>query len=208
MFVITADQVDSRAHVDLVADALERLNAEHRLTLPAERTAGDELQLVTADAATALTITLDLTRTQHWRVGCGIGGVAAPLPASTRAASGPAFIAAREGVDLAKRRGGRAVIVGSDTDRSPTSADLQAVLELLLAVRERRSDEGWELHDLLRSGLTQAQAAERLGISPQAASRRAQVASLRAESAATDALARLMGAHDAAATGTATIQED
>lgn len=212
MFVITADQVGSRSGHDRVADALRTLN-RRELVLPAERTAGDELQLVTDDAAVALDIMLNLVRDGQWSVGCGIGPVDQPLPDSTREATGPAFIAARTGVDRAKRRAGRAVIVGHTADGPGLGTDdLQAVLELLLTFRERRSDHGWELYDLLREGITQAEAAERLGITPQAASRRAQVAGLRVETAAVTALARMMAVHDretsGAASGVPAIDKD
>lgn len=205
MFVITADQVGSRRGHDRVTDALRMLN-RRELVLPAERTAGDELQLVTDDAATALDIMLNLVRDGQWSVGCGIGPVDQPLPGSTREATGPAFIAARAGVDRAKRRAGRAVIVGhasADEGSELGPRDLQAVLELLLTFRERRSDHGWELYDLLREGMTQAEAAARLGVTPQAASRRAQVAGLRVETAAVTALARLMALHDRETSGAA-----
>jgi hypothetical protein len=59
-------------------------------------------------------------------------------------------------------------------------------------IRARRSVEGWELYDLMTEELTQAQAADRLGISPQAASKRAKAAELRAERAAIAPLLRAM----------------
>ncbi|WP_157155888.1 MULTISPECIES: DNA-binding protein [unclassified Diaminobutyricimonas] len=196
MFVITADQVGSRDSVDRVRAALERINTRFALTLAAERTAGDELQLATGDADTALSVVLELTRSGWWSVGCGVGPVELPLPQSTREASGAAFIAARVAIDRAKKRPTRVALVSDpDSPTSPAGADLEAVLDLVMLLRERRSAEGWELYDLTTTGLTQAQAAERLGITPQAASKRAQVAQLRAEQAATVALGRLMQAH-------------
>ena len=196
MFVITADQISSRTTPDLVASALDELNREPGLALPAERTAGDELQLVTADADTALRVILRLSRSEQWSTGCGIGAVDTPLPASTREASGDAFIAARAAIDRAKKRATRTAIESVGRTGTPSAADLQAVLDLLLLLRERRSAEGWELYDLVRSGLSQADAAARLGITPQAASKRAQAAHLRAEAEATGALVRLVTAHD------------
>src|SRR3712207_3965666 len=98
MFVLTVDQVDSRHQEDRVAGALDqvRRNAGERLALPPDRSAGDEFQLLTADARTALDLTLALTRGGGWSVGLGVGSVREPLPASVREATGPAFIAARE----------------------------------------------------------------------------------------------------------------
>ena len=97
MFAITADQVDSRHGADLAEDALALIAATgaDRLVLPPDRTAGDEVQALTGDASTALAIALALLRTGSWSVGIGIGAVETPLPEATRAARGPAFIAAR-----------------------------------------------------------------------------------------------------------------
>ena len=80
MFVITADQVDSRSHEDLVTEALHQLaDSAVDPVLPADRTVGDELQLLLADGAEALGVILQLSRTGQWSVGCGIGAVNAPL---------------------------------------------------------------------------------------------------------------------------------
>src|SRR3954463_127752 len=96
MFVITADQVDSRRRADIVAPALatigDRFSAH--LALPPDRNAGDELQALTADAATALELILTLTREGAWSVGLGLGEVRLPLPENTREATGDAFVAA------------------------------------------------------------------------------------------------------------------
>lgn len=167
-----------------------RLEADYgaRLPLPPERTAGDELQLATGSAELALDILLTLARTGEWSVGLGLG--AARLGTHVRASSGDAFIAARRAVDRAKKKPTRAAI-----DSEPAgadAADVEALLDLLLLTRSRRSDEGWELFDLLDRGLSQAAAAATLGISPQAASDRAQAAGLKQDRAATEALGRLL----------------
>ena len=192
MFVITADQRDSRATGDAVADALELLN--HRwapdLTLAAERTAGDELQLLTGSATAALSITLELNRLGRWSVGIGIGDVETPLGDSVRASRGPAFVAARDAVERAKRSQTHCAVSGE-----PPHAEvghLEALLDLLLLLRERRTEPGWELHALLAEGLSQQEAAARLGITAQSASQRARTAGLRAEEAATGALVSLL----------------
>ena len=77
-------------------------------------------------------------------------------------------------------------------DAAEPARSVEAIVDLLLLLRARRTDEGWELHDLLQQGLTQAQSAARLGITPQAASARALAADLKAEFAATPAVARLI----------------
>jgi hypothetical protein len=198
MFVITADQIGSRSGPDLAGPAVERLQARfgERLSLPVDRNAGDEVQALTADAPTALEVVLALTRTREWSVGLGLGSVRTPLPDQTREASGDAFLAARDAVTRAKRASTRlAVEAVADPQRAE---DVEAVLGLLLTLRDARSDAGWELYDLVASGLTQAEAGARLGITPQSASDRARAAGLRVELAALPALARLLADADAA----------
>lgn len=200
MFVITADQIGSRRADDLVVAAIDTLTAmwDDALERRPERTAGDELQLVTRSPAAALGIVLDLTRTGDWSVGCGVGAVRTPLPESVRAATGDAFVAAREAVERAKHAPTRAAVAAIGATRD--ADDAGALLDLLLVLRARRSAEGWEVVDLLAAGGTQQDAARRLGITPQAVSRRAIAAGLRTETAATGALARLLARADDAAT--------
>lgn len=195
MFVITADQVDSREGGDLVDAALHQLDTRGlTLALPAERTVGDELQLLLPHASDTLDAILTLTRGGQWSVGCGVGDVREPLPASIREAAGPAFVAARDAIDRAKKSPTRfALTHAADSDRG---ADAEALIDLVLALRSRRSEEGWRVHDLLETGITQAEAASRLGISPQAVSDRARAADLRVEYAAREPLRRLLGSLD------------
>jgi hypothetical protein len=205
MFVITADQVDSRSRPDIVGGTLLRLNEEHadRLLLPVDRNAGDELQVLTADAGTALAIVLELTREGAWSVGLGIGSVRLPLPAETREASGDAFVAAREAVRRAKKAATRFAVevatgsgVGVDDQRAeggwPGAADVETLVNLALIIRERRTAAGWELYDLVSAGRTQADAAAALGISAPSASSRARAAAVRPELAAIPSLTRLL----------------
>jgi hypothetical protein len=191
MFVITADQKASRTGSDLVPSTIRSISriAGRRLALPAERSAGDELQTATADAATALEIVLALTRDRRWSVGLAAGDVELPLPQETRAARGTAFIFAREAVERAKSAPGR-VAVGAE--RTVDASDAEALLRLLVTVRDRRTAQGWETADLLATGMTQKQAAAQLGISPAAVSLRASTAGLRVEEGAVPALARIL----------------
>jgi hypothetical protein len=199
MFAITADQVGSRASADLVDEQLAALDAlgGPTLILPADRTAGDEIQVATENPATALSMVLHLTRTEHWSVGLGIGDVRLPLPEATRAVTGSAFILARDAVAAAKKRPTRFALA-VDTGRLPDGEMLEPLIDLVLQLRDRRTAQGWQLHDLLRTGITQAEAASRLGITPQAVSLRAQSAQLRTEFAAENALVRLLDATGAA----------
>ena len=193
MFAITADQVDSRHGEDLVDGELITLAqiGGARLLLPPDRSAGDELQVATADPGTALALMLHLTRHGQWSVGMAAGEVRYPLPESTRALGGSAFVLARGAVEAAKKRPTRFALA-IESGRHPDAATLQPLIELLLQLRARRTPEGWELADLLSVGFSQKQAAERLGITPQAVSLRAQSAQLRTEIAAHAALITLL----------------
>lgn len=197
MFVITADQIDSRHGSDLVDSAIRTLTDEvgDRLLLPVDRTAGDELQLATADAAAALSAVFRLARSGAWSIGCGIGDVQTPLPAATRAASGTAFYRAREAVERAKDRPEH-FAVAVEPGRHRTGDDVEPLVAQALRLRARRSPEGWELADLLDRGMSQREAADRLGISPQAASKRAAAAGLREDDAVREALVRLLADTD------------
>jgi hypothetical protein len=195
VFVLTVDQIASRSGPDRAGTVIESINDRFRdrLLLAAERTAGDEFQLATEDADLALTIALDLLRDRGWSVGIGQGDVRRPLPESTRAATGQAFYAARDAVTRAKRAPFRFALDAADRERG---ADLEALIVLLLHLRDRRTAGGWEVADLLASGTTQTEAAERLGITESSVSRRVAAAGVRAEAAATTALVRLLVALD------------
>jgi hypothetical protein len=191
MLVITADQRNSRTHADLVPAALVDVArvAAGRLALAADRNAGDELQAATDDGAAALDIVLHLVRSGDWSVGVGVGEMESPAPAEIRSARGPAFIHAREAVERAKSSVWRVAVTGpgdSGADR------VEALLRLLVELRERRTAPGWEVADLLATGLTQKEIAAHLGITETAVSLRAKAAGLRAEEAAIPALAGLL----------------
>ena len=199
MFVITADQRSSRTGRDLVPEGLSEIEriAGDALVMTPERTAGDEIQLALRDAEAALSVVLQLTRTHAWSVGVGVGGIEASDAQSIRAARGSAFIRARDAVERAKRAPGRVAVSGGDG-----APDAEALLRLLVDLRDRRTEEGWEVHDLLAVGLTQREVAARLGISDAAVSLRAKAAALRIEEAAAPALRRILARLDGEASVT------
>lgn len=224
MFVVTADQKGSRSDVDRAASVLEDLNRRFDgvTELPVDRTAGDEVQALLAGASDALAMVLDLTRREHWSVGLGIGRVRTPLPADTRAATGDAFIAARDAVDAAKRSptrfalavegiphpapGTAGTAARGDAGRDPGGAadvspdEVEALITLLLLARDRRTEQGWEVVDRMASGGTQRDVAAALGITPQAVSTRLRTTGWRTEQAALPGLAKLLQRLDLAAT--------
>jgi hypothetical protein len=188
-FVLTVDQQGSRRSADRVAALLPRLNREVRAVLPFERTAGDEFQGVVDDPTTVVDIVLRLVRDGNWSVGIGAGSVQTPLPKSTRAATGQAFLAARRAVDAAKQRTSRVAVRGA----VPADAgDAQAVFGALALLIDRRSAQAWEAIAAVSGGRTQAQAAADLGISRQAVGQRLAAAQWELERELRPTAARLL----------------
>lgn len=199
MFVITADQVDSRHRHDIVEPTLQRLSDDHgdHLALAPDRNAGDEIQLLFRDADTAVAIVLQLTRSADWSVGLGIGSVEHPLPTETRAARGAAFIAARDAVTAAKRASTRFALRLANTHHgctTTTADDVESLITAVLALRQRRTKAGWEVYDLLGTGITQREAAQQLGISEQAVAGRVSAANVKIDVDTHAALGRLCAA--------------
>ena len=194
MFVITADQVASRRDTDRTGALIEELAEAYAddLLLPADQTAGDEIQLVTRSAEAALGIVLDTTRTGRWSVGVGVGGIRMPLPDAARKATGTAFIAARDAVVAAKRADGRFALRAGAPAFAAAAADVESLVRLLVLLRERRTDHGWQVVDLMRAGHQQKEAAAMLDVSAAAVSARLKAAMWRAEDDARPALVRLL----------------
>ncbi|KQQ04178.1 MULTISPECIES: hypothetical protein [unclassified Rathayibacter] len=195
MFVITADQRDSRHDDDRVdraiAELLDSRGAD--FVLPPERTAGDEFQCVLHRADAAVEVVLLLHREAHWSIGLGIGPIERPLPSTTRAARGEAYFAARRAVEAAKTRPSRfSLDPDSPVAPFPSVIDAQALLDPLLHLRDSRTAAGWEIVDLLDSGRSQKEAAAHLAISPQAVSLRVRAADARLDRPTAEALARLL----------------
>ncbi|MCW2582280.1 MAG: hypothetical protein JWQ53_1070 [Klenkia sp.] len=167
-FVLTVDQRSSRTGPDRVPGVLDSL-AGTPAVLGFERTAGDEFQGVLEDPGVVVAVLARLVRDGNWSVGVGAGPVQTPLPDSTRAATGTAFLCARRAIDAAKQRPARVAVRGQDAD---AAADAQAVATALTVLVQRRSPQAWEAIDLVAAGQTQAETAGRLGISRQAVGQR------------------------------------
>lgn len=172
--VLTVDQRDSRRHEDRVPDMLSALSGIPSLR-PFERTAGDEIQGVLAEPAALRLVLETFLRAGDWNVGVGIGEVETPLPESTRAGRGPAYLSARSAVTSAKSSPWNLRVVGDEGYRS---RQLETVLWLWSAVLSRRTARGWEVSDLVDEGLSYDEAGRRLGITQSAVSQRAQAAGL------------------------------
>jgi hypothetical protein len=204
MWVLTIDQEGSRRVGDRVGELLADLTADSPLAaaapgavvLPFERTVGDEVQGVLGDPDLVVALTLHLVRRGGWSVGVGAGAVDRPLPSSSRAASGAAFIHAREAVDAAKSRA-RTVPLAVRGAREDVAAEAEGVLTLLGAVVARRTAAGWSVVDRMapapgRSPRRQEDVAAALGISQQAVSERLRTALWFEEVATRPAAARLL----------------
>ncbi|MEO9330162.1 helix-turn-helix transcriptional regulator [Gordonia aurantiaca] len=200
MFVMTVDQRGSRKDVDRVDALLSGLSAVDTVRR-FERTAGDEVQGVLDDPTVCAQLAVELTANGHWSVGIGTGDVERPLPDSTRAGRGPAFIHARDAVEAAKRQRIPLCVRGPDTR---WCRHAQTAGRLIADVVAGRSEAGVEAVTLMRRGLTQAEAAERLGISPQAMSQRLRAAGWDLEADSLDLLADALAEADRATTSGAT----
>jgi hypothetical protein len=187
MFVVTMDQRGSSSGPDLVEGLVEGLNAEgpsQGIVRPFQRTAGDEVQGLLDRAEAVVGIALSAARSGHWSVGIGVGPVREPMPRETRAGAGPAFEHARDAVERAKHSPGRVAVSASSsaplpgpartvgTGRTGLDEAVEASLQLLAELEYRRSEEGQDAGRLVDAGLTQREAAERLGITQQAVSSR------------------------------------
>jgi len=196
--VLTVDQRGSRrqAATDRVPGtltALAGLGGAGPLLRPFERTAGDEFQGVLEDPRSLAAVVERLLREGGWSIGIGIGLVDTPLPESTRAGRGPAFLHARTAVTAAKSSHSHIRVEGD----VPGTRSLETVLWLWAALLARRTPRGWEVTDLVDTGLRYDEVAERLGITQSAVSQRAQAAgiveSLRARELVTELAADLLG---------------
>lgn len=173
--VLTADQQDSRSTPDAVPEGLALLRAAPAggVLLDFERTAGDEIQGVLADGAALTSCLTALLRDGRWTIGVGIGTVETPLPESTRAGRGDAFIHARTAVVRAQQLPGKVSVVGADEYRAEQA---ETVAILLAGILIRRSTRGWEVAEHLDAGLSHEETGARLRISQSAVSQRASAA--------------------------------
>src|SRR5699024_7732879 len=131
---------------------------------------GDEMQAVLTHAPTTLALAMHLQRMQHWSVGIGVGAVTT-LAEDSRSSDGPAFFYAREAVARARTRAVPVPLAVAAADRD-SAQEAESLLQLMAAVLRRRTPAGWEMIDARRRHATAREAAEQLGITPQAASQR------------------------------------
>jgi hypothetical protein len=193
--VLTIDQRGSShdTATDQVPATLLAL-ADVEMLRPCERTAGDEFQGVLDQPAALAAVVERLLREESWNVGIGIGEVEEPLPESTRAGRGPAYLHAREAVTAAKSAPWRLRVVGDDPDDRRGVCALETTLWLWAAVLNRRTSRGWEVADLVDAGASYDQVAKRLGVTQSAISQRAQAAGIVEGRRARELVIELVGA--------------
>lgn len=186
MYVVTIDQRHSRRSADRVPGLLRALTPVPTV-LGFERTVGDEVQALLERPEAVVDAVLRAVRATGWSIGVGLGTVRTPLPATSREASGTAFLAARDAVERAKQKGSRlplalSAMAGSGAPPNATpeqswhdgvaaaTAEAEAVLVLIGHLVEARSAAQWAVLDLLRQEpeLPLTGIAKRLEISHQA----------------------------------------
>lgn len=179
-WAVNVDQRRSRRAADRVEGALNAAARLPGVLLPFERTAGDEIQGLLADSGDIVALVTDLARLDAadqldepgWRIGIGFGQVENVRVTSTRAARGSAYILARQAVEEAARAPAHVILRTDDPADRPAGHLAESALILLRTVLARRTDKGWEVVDAMAAGQTQAQVAEKLGVSESAVSQR------------------------------------
>lgn len=160
-----------------------------------ERTAGSDALALADRAGTALAAVLRASELGSWSIGWGIGAVPDPLPTPTRAITGPAVEAAARAVHAARTTSQVPLAIrAADPRQQDTAADAEAVLRLVGWMIATRNRGQWRVVHALREQpeATQAQLAERLGITQQSVSRSLKTSGWREESAAHPLLERLV----------------
>ncbi|WP_262849250.1 SatD family protein [Mumia quercus] len=198
MYVMTLDQRGSRRGNDAVPELLEDLATTVEPVRAFERTAGDEVQGLLDSPDDVVRVVVRALRDGRWWIGVGVGEVEGPLPATTRAGRGPAYVRARAAVERAKVEPQPVVVRAEEGE---LAEDAESALWLLASLLGRRSEAGWEAVDAMgHAGSphppTQREAASALGISAQAMSRRLAVAGWTEERRGRTLAARLLAASD------------
>jgi len=180
VFVFTIDQVASRAGTDQVPNLLTYLQ-DLCTVIPFGRTVGDELQGVIEDPATAVEAIRRVLDQNNWHVGIGIGPLKTEDRKLKRSAEGtsPSFALAREAVEAAKKKPGRAQVAVRTADSRPNGTDdaqpdsrashLESLLDLWAGVVGQRTSSQREIVAAANAhpNATQADLAKKLGMTQQ-----------------------------------------
>lgn len=170
----------------------------HTPLLPAERTVGDEFQIVLAEAEAVVALVGALMGEGGWAVGVGVG--AGELGSSARASEGEAFVYAREAVEAARLRSAvRPVVVRAGN--ADGAQQTTVIAQVLAAIVQGRTDAGRAAVAAMRGKTSQAQAAKELAITPQAFGQRLKVANYAEEQGQAELLVRGLRALEAVGEG-------
>lgn len=142
----------------------------HRVVRRFERTAGDEVQGLIEDPEVVVDVIAAVASRGSWWVGIGAGYVESPIPRSVRESRGSALIFARTAVERAPKSSSGVAVSGDDVVYAETA------VQALAGIVAERSPEGHQAVAALKRSTSQRAAAQLLGISAQAISRRLQVA--------------------------------
>ena len=195
MFVLTVDQRNSRRGTDRIEALLAWVTArDEAFVRQFERTAGDEVQGILSRPGDVVSLVLALVRQDAWSVGVGVGAVNEPLPASTRAGSGPAFNLARDAVTAAKSR--RAAWRCRRPPMPLRTAGADRPGPGGRAACTRRTDRGGEAAALARPGAQAARDRPAVGVTKQAVSQRLRAAEWHLEARRPRAASQLLSVAD------------
>ena len=200
MYVLTIDQARSRRRPDRVPELLAAL-ADVDTLAPFERTVGDEVQGVPAEATAVLAAIRIALAEGEWHIGLGVGAGALGRDGTARSGSGPAFLSAREAVEAAKRAHTSLAVRAEHAPEK--AAQLQALLRLIGALVLKRSAGQHEVAALAARGMTGRQIAAELGVSEQAISKRRLASFFEEEAEALPLAIALIEALDPVPTGAA-----
>lgn len=167
--------------------------------LAPERTAGPEVLALASRADAALAGVLGALELGPWRIGLGIGSLERLESGNVREVTGPAVAAARDAHRAAGTTSEVSVAVrAADPRHEAAAADAQAVLRLVGWMIRTRNAGQWRTVRALRGepGLTQAQLAQRLGVTQQTVSRALKTSGWREERAAHNLAERLLAMID------------
>lgn len=179
-WAVTVDQRHSRRDTDRVEEALALTVGLPGIVLAFDRTAGDEIQGLLSGGAGIVRLLTDLAWLDAtagldepgWRIGIGLGDVENILIDTTRAARGSAYIGARQAVDDASRAPAHLALRTTDPADRRAGELAEAALILLRVLLTGRTVKGWEVVDAMATGASQAQVAQRLGVTESAVSQR------------------------------------
>ncbi|MDO4887581.1 MAG: hypothetical protein Q3979_02570 [Actinomycetaceae bacterium] len=186
---MTIDQRDSRAGADRVPDLLASLR-QARPLVGFERTVGDEVQALFDDPENLVAAVRTVVREGGWHVGIGIGEVEA-VPETVREGRGPAFVAARQAVDAAKKRPESVAMRAAQESTEICAAE--ALCRLVASIVAERTAPQREVVEAFEQGVSGREVAASLSVTPQAVSQRRTAARLDLEMSGWQAIAALLG---------------